>query len=107
VSPRSLIAYLYGAGAQMMLLVSDRKRYGLRRIGGEMTLALLAVAYSIWMIYGAGYRFAAWAFMLVAAGIPCYVWMKWEASKEHPELVHPEVLDEIPTTLRTEEMMHS
>jgi basic amino acid/polyamine antiporter, APA family len=104
----TLIAYLYGAAAQMMLLVSDRKRYGLRRIGGEMTLAILAVAYSIWMIYGAGYRFAAWAFMLVAAGIPCYVWMKWQASKEHPDLVHPEVLDEIPaTTFRAEEMMRS
>jgi hypothetical protein len=73
-----------------------------------MTLAMLAVAYSIWMIYGAGYRFAAWAFMLVAAGIPCYVWMKWQASKEHPDLVHPEVLDEIPvTTFRSEEMMRS
>jgi basic amino acid/polyamine antiporter, APA family len=91
----TLIAYLYGVAAQMMLLVSDRKRFGLRSIAGEMTLATLAVTYAIWTIYGAGYRYAAWAFILVAAGIPCYVWLKWEAAKEHPDLVHPETLDEI------------
>lgn len=102
----TLIAYLYGAAAQMMLLISDRKRFGLRSIGGEMTMAMLAVAYAIWTIYGAGYRFAAWAFILVAAGIPVYVWLKAQAAKEHPELVHPEVLDELPT-VDSKEMVRS
>jgi APA family basic amino acid/polyamine antiporter len=51
-----------------------------------MVVALLASAYAVWALYGAGYRSTAWAVMLVFAGVPFYVWLKAQAAKEHPEL---------------------
>ena len=34
------------------------------------------------MIVGSGYKTIAWGFILLLAGIPVYVWMKWQ-SGEH------------------------
>jgi APA family basic amino acid/polyamine antiporter len=82
----TLIAYIYGASAQLMLLVQDRERFGNGHVVREMVIALLASAYAVWALYGAGYRSTAWAAMLVMAGIPFYVWLKAQAGKEHPEL---------------------
>jgi APA family basic amino acid/polyamine antiporter len=86
----TVIAYLYGVASQMVLFITDRKRFAMKHIATDMTLATLAVAYAIYLLYGAGYRYTTWAFMVVAAGIPVYVWQKWQAGKVHPELLHPE-----------------
>jgi APA family basic amino acid/polyamine antiporter len=90
----TIIAYLYGVASQMVLFVTDRKRFAMKRIATDMTLAVLAVAYSIYLLYGAGYRYTTWAFMVIAAGFPVYAWLKWQAGKEHPELLHTEGVDE-------------
>ncbi len=76
----TLIAYLYGAAAQLVLLVTDRASFHVRSIVGPMTVAMAAVAYVLWTIWGAGYRSATWAVLLTFAGIPVYVWMKWQQS---------------------------
>jgi APA family basic amino acid/polyamine antiporter len=82
----TLIAYVYGASAQLMLLVQEPGRFGAGHVVREMAIALLASAYAVWALYGAGYRSTAWAVMLVFAGVPFYVWLKAQAAKEHPEL---------------------
>ena len=82
----TLIAYLYGAAAQLALLVTDRGRFSVRSIVQPMTVATLAVAYVLWTIWGAGYRSATWAMLLTFAGIPVYVWMKWQSTTKHVDL---------------------
>jgi APA family basic amino acid/polyamine antiporter len=80
----TLIAYLYGVAARLIQLISDEGATALRAFWRETALATVAVAYSLWMIYGAGYRYATWAFLLVAAGIPLYAWLKYESRKPQP-----------------------
>lgn len=92
----TVIAYLYGVASQLVLFVTDRKRFAMKRIATDMTLTVLAVAYSIYLLYGAGYRYTTWAFMVVAAGFPVYAYLKWQAGKKHPELLHPEGTVELP-----------
>ena len=88
-----------GCGADRAKVASgakrDRAQLAKKWVAVDMTLATLAVAYSIYLLYGAGYRYTTWAFMVVAAGIPVYAWQKWQAGKQHPELLHLELLDEI------------
>jgi APA family basic amino acid/polyamine antiporter len=87
----TLIAYLYGAAAQMALLVTDRERLNVRKVAQPMVVAALAVAYVLWTIWGAGYRSATWAVLLTFAGIPVYVWMKWQvATARRIDLTVPE-----------------
>lgn len=72
----TLIAYLYGVGSRMVLLVTDRANNVGRNMVVEMTIATLAVAYSLWAIFGAGYRYATWGALVTFAGIPLYAWLK-------------------------------
>ena len=85
----TLIAYLYGAAAQMVLLVSGDQRPSLRSIARPMVVATLAVAYVLWTIWGAGYRSATWAVLLTFAGIPIYVWMKWQNAARRVDVTAP------------------
>ena len=56
-------------------------------------IAFLALAYSTWAIWGAGYEYIAKGFMLLIAGIPVYLWVKWRQSRgDHgcrPKSAHP------------------
>jgi APA family basic amino acid/polyamine antiporter len=80
----TLIAYLYGVAARMVQLIGETGRLSTRAFWREAALATLAVTYSLWLVYGAGYRYATWAFLLVAAGIPLYAWLKYESRGEVP-----------------------
>ncbi len=70
-----LIPYLFTTAAYMLILV-ERKAPNLKWMP-EVTLSGLAFAYSLWAIYGAGEEAVFWGFLLLLAGIPFYVWMKY------------------------------
>jgi len=92
----TLIAYLYGVAARMVEIVHEVGVVVTARFWREVGLATLAVAYSLWMIYGAGYRYATWAFLLVAAGIPLYAWLKYDTTVRRADrliLEEPATLD--------------
>ncbi|MGZ8582054.1 MAG: APC family permease [Actinomycetota bacterium] len=85
----TLIPYAYSAAAQMYLLFADRARFQGRRLAINAGIALLAFAYSVWTIAGAGSDIVFKGFMLLMLGVPVYVYMKWRDSKEG-RVVEPE-----------------
>jgi APA family basic amino acid/polyamine antiporter len=89
----TLIAYLYGVGSRMVLLVTDRAANRVRSMLVEMSIATLAVAYALWAIFGAGYRYATWGALVTFAGIPLYAWLK---SRPTAEAEVPEVTPKLP-----------
>ncbi len=60
-----------------MLMFKEPERFSGRRLAVDATVAILAFAYSFWMIYGAGQEYIAQGFLLLMAGIPVYVFLKW------------------------------
>jgi len=83
----TLVPYAWSAAAQVHLFFSDREFFSGARLGRDVVIASLAFAYSAWAIWGAGEEIIAKGFMLLMAGIPVYVWMKWRASRTpQPEL---------------------
>ena len=64
-----------------MLMFKDPERFSGRRLALDATIAVLAFAYSFWMIYGAGEEYIAQGFLLLLAGIPVYIWIKWRQSE--------------------------
>jgi basic amino acid/polyamine antiporter, APA family len=77
-----LVPYAFTAAAQLMLMFREPERFSGRRLTLDATIAVLAFAYSFWMIYGAGKEYIAQGFLLLMAGIPVYVFMKWRQSRE-------------------------
>jgi basic amino acid/polyamine antiporter, APA family len=94
-----LVPYTYAAAAQLMLMVTDRARFSGRRLVRDGVIALLAFSYTLWAIVGAGADIVLKGFLLLLAGIPVYVWIRWQrdrvrtavadlpAAVEQPELV--------------------
>lgn len=77
----TLVPYAFAAAAQLMLMFREPERFSGRRLALDATVAVLAFAYSFWMIYGAGQEYIAQGFLLLMAGIPVYVFMKWRQSQ--------------------------
>jgi APA family basic amino acid/polyamine antiporter len=77
----TLVPYAFAAGAQLMLMFREPEMFSGRRLAVDATVAILAFLYSFWMIYGAGQEYIAQGFLLLMAGIPVYVFLKWRQSK--------------------------
>ena len=86
----TLVPYAWSAAAQVTLFITDRELFSGVRLVRDTTIATLAFAYSAWAIWGAGEEVIAKGFMLLTAGIPVYVWMKWRQQREEPEIVVPD-----------------
>jgi APA family basic amino acid/polyamine antiporter len=67
----SLVPY---ACSVLAFVVLSRRRPG-RRFAGRMTVALLALAYSLWAIVSTGLESLVWGAVLLLAGVPVYLWM--------------------------------
>jgi basic amino acid/polyamine antiporter, APA family len=91
----TLVPYAFAAAAQLMLMFREPERFSGRRLAVDTVVAVLAFTYAFWMIYGAGQEYIAQGFLLLMAGIPVYVFLKWRQSKDAqpvaPEWVPPAV----------------
>ena len=91
----TLVPYAYSAAAQLMLFITERDRFDARRMARDSVVAGLAFAYSVWAIAGAGYQVVFRGFMLLLAGVPVYLWVRW---RDRPTSVWPVEGDISPST---------
>jgi APA family basic amino acid/polyamine antiporter len=80
----TLVPYAYSAAAEVMLMITDRAAFSAKRLATDATVAGLAFAYSLWAIAGSGYQVVFRGFMLLLAGVPVYVFMKWRGARAEP-----------------------
>jgi APA family basic amino acid/polyamine antiporter len=64
-----------------MLLITDPAAFEGRRLARDAAIAVLAFAYAVWAIAGAGEEIIAKGFVLLLAGIPVYLWLKWREGR--------------------------
>jgi APA family basic amino acid/polyamine antiporter len=89
----TLVPYAYSAAAQAHLYFTEREIFERGRFLRDTVIATLAFAYSVWAITGSGKDIIAKGFILLLAGIPVYVLMKWLQARQaekvspSPELV--------------------
>jgi APA family basic amino acid/polyamine antiporter len=69
-----LVPYAFCSLAGFLLARADP---AMRMPAGASAVALLAFAYSLWAIGGAGADVVYWGFLLLLSGIPVYVWAVW------------------------------
>ena len=77
----TLVPYAYSAAAQLNMLFTDRELFSGRKLAVDAGVAMLALAFAIWAIYGAGYEVIAKGFLLLMLGVPVYIFMKWRGSR--------------------------
>ncbi|WP_450173399.1 APC family permease [Streptomyces albogriseolus] len=73
----AVIPYLFSAAAQMYwVLVRGRDGVTLGRLIRDVTVAVLAMAFSYWSIQGSGYQTVYYGLFVLLLGLPVYVWLK-------------------------------
>ena len=88
----TLVPYAYSSAAQMWLWLVERQTFRPKKLVRDTAVAFFAFAYSVWAIAGAGDDIVTKGFILLLAGIPVYIGMRWwERQKlETLELPEPE-----------------
>ncbi len=71
----ALIPYLFTTAAYLLIVIG--KKFPGQNWFPIVGVGSLAFLYALWAIYGAGEKAVFWGFLLLLAGIPIYVWMKW------------------------------
>jgi APA family basic amino acid/polyamine antiporter len=87
----TLVPYAFSAMAQLMLMISDREKFDSRHFARDAIIASVAFVYSMWAIWGAGEEVAFKGFLLILAGTPVYVAMRWAQSRKPAEVAAPAV----------------
>ncbi len=72
----TLVPYLFSAAAYVAISLEGPKS---KKPGtGIFILGGLTFAYAMWAIFGAGEEAVFWGFILLLAGTPFFVWIKWK-----------------------------
>jgi APA family basic amino acid/polyamine antiporter len=80
----ALVPYAFSAMAELMIFVRERERFRGAKLARDSIIAVLAFAYSLWAIAGAGHETVFWGFLLLLAGLPVYVWIVWRRQRLAP-----------------------
>ncbi|HET6213851.1 MAG TPA: amino acid permease [Micromonosporaceae bacterium] len=91
----TLIPYVFSAAAQLLLLITDRARFEVKRLAGHATIAAFALAYAIWTVAGSGYEVVYKGFLLLLLGIPVFLGMKYAAARHGAHLVAAGVAESV------------
>ena len=78
----TLIPYAYSAAAQAYLYITEPELFEKKKFVRDTVIASLAFAYSVWAITGSGKDIIAKGFVLLLAGIPVYVFVRWQRHRE-------------------------
>lgn len=79
-----LVPYIFSSLAEVMIQIKMRgqKKLDPKRMLKALALGIPGFIYSAWTIVGSGAETVYWGFLLLIAGIPVYVWFKWQQTME-------------------------
>jgi len=69
----SLIPYIYTSVAELMFYIKESEKFNPKRFMSSAILAMIAFAYTYWLIYGAGYQIVFYGVLLLLSSIPVYL----------------------------------
>ncbi|GAB3212039.1 amino acid permease [Marinactinospora endophytica] len=72
----TVIPYFFSACAQIFWLVTHRRRIRMGHLARDMALAIVAMAFSFWMVFGAGSEAVFQGMLILLVGVPVYIWAR-------------------------------
>lgn len=76
----SLVPYLFTSASYALVIIEQK--IGAPKLIRNLVLAFLGFSYSLWTIYGSGNDTVFYGFLLLLAGIPFYIVMKYNQKKD-------------------------
>ncbi|WP_331769078.1 amino acid permease (plasmid) [Embleya sp. NBC_00888] len=72
----TVIPYLFSAAAQLFWLVTRERPINRGAFARDLTVAVVGLAFTIWMVYGSGADAVLKSLIMLLVGIPVYIWVK-------------------------------
>ena len=69
-----LLAYLGSSAGQILLIFRQPGRFGGKGARRAVIVSAVAFVYSVWAVVGAGWNVVLWGAVLLAMGMPVYLW---------------------------------
>jgi APA family basic amino acid/polyamine antiporter len=91
----TVVPYAFAAAAELALFIREPERFTNARFVRDSVIALLGFGYAVWAMYATGSEAIAKGFLLLMAGIPVYLWVRWRAARRAP-VEEPHVLVTLP-----------
>jgi APA family basic amino acid/polyamine antiporter len=91
----TVVPYAFAAAAELALFIREPERFTNARFVRDSVIALLGFGYAVWAMYATGSEAIAKGFLLLMAGIPVYLWVRWRAARRAP-VEEPHVLVTVP-----------
>lgn len=100
----TVIPYLFSASAQLFWLVTRERAVSRGALAKDLAIAIVGMAFTLWMVYGAGEDAVLKGLIMLLLGIPVYIWVKASRGEYGPnEVVHDKSGKAIGTASSTEE----
>jgi len=84
----TMVCYAFSAAAEIKWLALDRGKVPVAHLARRMTVAVLALIFTIFAFYGGGVQEIYWLWMLIVLGVPLYVYILWRRSGRDEPLPH-------------------
>lgn len=76
-----LLPYLFSSLTEIVLYLRKKKTYNRKRFISASLISIPAFLYSLWAITGLEYEVLLWGAILLIAGIPIYIYLKFRGKK--------------------------
>ena len=86
----TMVSYAFSAAAEIKWLALDHGKVPVAHLARKMTIAILALAFTVLAFYGGGVQEIYWLWMLIVLGVPLYIYILWRRST-HGEPIGGEV----------------
>ena len=72
----TLLPHLFAAAAELLLVRRDPGRFAPAERRRTQVIAVIAFAFLLYTVYGAGADVVMWGFLVILGGMPLYVWLR-------------------------------
>ena len=76
-----LLPYLFASLVELTLYLRKKKSYNRKRLIAAAAVSVPAFLYSLWAITGLEYEILLWGAILLSAGTPVYIYLKYSSKK--------------------------
>lgn len=77
----TMVSYAFSAAAEIKWLLLDHGKVPIAHLARQMTIAVLALLFTMLAFYGGGVEEIYWLWMLVVIGVPLYIYILWRRNK--------------------------
>ncbi|MEZ5157315.1 MAG: amino acid permease [Candidatus Nanopelagicales bacterium] len=77
----TMVSYAFSAAAEVKWLLLDKGKVPVAHLARRMTVAILALAFTVFAFYGGGVQEIYWLWMLIILGVPLYLYILWNRAR--------------------------